>query len=71
MLTIDYMFPAVSAVPVVFIQVLYTLLNHPECQVKMQAEMDEVVGRGRLPSLDDRKELVITNIYIVQFIQFN
>lgn len=56
MLTIDYMFPAVSAVPVVFVQVLYSLLNNPECQVKMQAEIDEVVGRGRLPTLDDRKE---------------
>lgn len=55
MTTIDYMFPAVSAVPVVFVQVLYSLLNHPECLEKMLNEIDEVVGRGRLPTLDDRQ----------------
>ena len=35
--------------------VLYMVL-HPEAQVKVQDEIDQVVGRDREPSLDDRGE---------------
>ena len=35
--------------------VLYMVL-HPEAQVKVQDEIDQVVGRDRAPSLDDRGE---------------
>ncbi|CAK5263858.1 unnamed protein product [Mycena citricolor] len=34
---------------------------YPECQAKAQAEIDEVVGRGRLPTMDDREQLPYTN----------
>jgi hypothetical protein len=30
------------------------LINCPEMQIKMQQELDYVVGRDRLPTLDDR-----------------
>ena len=30
---------------------------HPDVQEKAQAELDSVVGRGRLPTLDDRERL--------------
>ena len=31
------------------------LSYHPEVQIKMQEEIDRVVGRERLPTLDDRE----------------
>lgn len=33
------------------------LANHPEVQVKAQAELDAVVGKGRLPLITDRPAL--------------
>jgi len=30
------------------------LCNHPEIQERLHAEIDDVVGRHRLPTLDDR-----------------
>jgi hypothetical protein len=34
------------------------LINYPEMQIKMQQELDTVVGRYRLPTLDDRTRSV-------------
>jgi cytochrome P450 len=34
---------------------LVYLLNYPEVQTKMQQELDNIVGRDHLPTLDDRK----------------
>jgi hypothetical protein len=34
------------------------LINYPEMQIKMQQELDTVVGRDRLPNLDDRTRSV-------------
>ena len=31
--------------------------EHPEIQKRAQAELDTVVGRGRLPSFEDRSNL--------------
>lgn len=64
MLTIDYMFPAVTSVTAVIVQVIYSLLHHPECQDKMQKEIDEVVGRGRLPTVPDKKYMPYTESVI-------
>lgn len=50
------MFPAVSATTSTIVDILTHLLHYPEVQSKVQKEIDEVVGRGRLPTLDDRKE---------------
>lgn len=50
------MFPAITAVPGALIFTIQHMLHNPEIQEKMQKEIDEVVGRGRLPTLDDRKE---------------
>lgn len=47
---------------------LYLLL-HPEVQRKAQKEMDTVIGRGRLPSLDDRARLPYIECVILESIR--
>ncbi|CAG0902836.1 unnamed protein product [Darwinula stevensoni] len=42
------------------------LLCHPEIQEKLQAEVDNVVGRDRLPSLDDRHRMPYTEAFIME-----
>ena len=37
------------------------LANNPEVQKKAQAELDAVVGRDRLPSIEDRPALPYLN----------
>jgi cytochrome P450 len=39
------------------ISLFLAMLLYPDVQAKAQAEVDRVVGRGRLPELEDRKEL--------------
>jgi cytochrome P450 len=36
------------------------MLIHPNVQTKAQAEVDRIVGKDRLPELEDRKELPYT-----------
>ena len=36
---------------------VFSLVLHPEAQKKAQAEIDQVVGHGRLPTFDDRSSL--------------
>jgi cytochrome P450 len=48
------LFPASTTVSSTLNFALAFLLNYPEVQSKMQQELDEVVGRERLPTLDDR-----------------
>ncbi|CAG0896474.1 unnamed protein product [Darwinula stevensoni] len=42
------------------------LLCHPEIQEKLQAEVDDVVGRDRLPSLNDRDRMPNTEAFIME-----
>lgn len=55
-LLMDYMFPAPVAVGNTLNYLWCYLLMQPEIQTKVQNELDQVVGRGRLPNLDDRKK---------------
>ncbi|XP_062533833.1 probable cytochrome P450 304a1 [Armigeres subalbatus] len=57
---VDFFFPAISGATVQIALLLERLLWHPEVVQKMQAEIDDVVGSGRLPSLDDRINLPYT-----------
>lgn len=52
------MFPAVTAVTAVVVFIIQYFLHRPDFLAKVQKEIDEVVGRGRLPTLEDRKEYV-------------
>ncbi|XP_077427386.1 cytochrome P450 2U1 [Vanacampus margaritifer] len=46
--------------------ILLYMVVHPDVQDKVQAEVDEVVGRGRLPSLTDRGHLPFTEATIME-----
>jgi len=45
---------------------LMMMANHPEVQIRMQAEIDNVVGRGRLPSLDDERLMPYSQAVILE-----
>jgi hypothetical protein len=55
---IDYLFPASTTVTATLNFAMAFLINYPDVQTKMQEELDVVVGRDRLPTLDDRSRLV-------------
>lgn len=50
------MFPAAIAIGHTLNFHFVNLINNPRVQVKMQEEIDRVVGRSRLPTLDDRSK---------------
>jgi len=50
----DLLLPTSTAMSTTLNFALVFLLNYPEVQTKMQQELDKVVGRDRLPTLDDR-----------------
>lgn len=56
----DFFFPSLTAVPVTFAFLIQRFLLEPEALKKMQREIDNVVGVGRLPELDDRIHLPYT-----------
>ncbi|KAK8376326.1 hypothetical protein O3P69_009756 [Scylla paramamosain] len=43
---------------------------HPEVMAKVQKELDEVVGRSRLPSMDDRSKLPYTDATLSEVFRF-
>lgn len=58
-MAIDYMFPAVTAVTSTIVYLIHQLLHRPEVEEKMVQEIEYVVGKGRLPTLDDRQKWVL------------
>ncbi|CAG2056945.1 unnamed protein product, partial [Timema podura] len=57
MIGIDMVFPTASTLPSMITFIILLLTQHPEIQEKVQNEIDIVVGRHRLPTLDDRAKL--------------
>jgi cytochrome P450 len=55
---VDYLFPASTTVTATLNFAMAFLINYPDVQTKMQEELDDVVGRDRLPTLDDRMRSV-------------
>jgi cytochrome P450 len=51
---VDYLFPASTTVTATLNFAMAFLINYPDVQTKMQKELDDVVGRDRLPTIDDR-----------------
>uniref|UniRef100_A0A1L8E4N0 Putative cytochrome n=1 Tax=Nyssomyia neivai TaxID=330878 RepID=A0A1L8E4N0_9DIPT len=70
LLCADFFFPALTAVPVTIGFLLQRLLHQPEILTKMQKEIDEVVGSGRLPELDDRINLPFVEATVREIMRF-
>ncbi|TSN57711.1 Cytochrome P450 2M1 [Bagarius yarrelli] len=45
-------------------QSLLLMMKHPDVQARVQREIDEVVGHGRCPSLEDRQKMPYTDAVI-------
>ncbi|KDQ08522.1 hypothetical protein BOTBODRAFT_563706 [Botryobasidium botryosum FD-172 SS1] len=55
----------------VLITFIFSMLKHPEIQKKAQAEVDRVVGRGRMPTFEDREELPYIECIIKEIIRWS
>lgn len=53
---IDFAFPALSALSTTVTFLIQKICHDPDIQYKIQSEIDQVVGEGRAPTLDDRNE---------------
>ena len=65
----DLLFPAATTVSSTLNFAMVYLLNNPKVQAKMQEELDAVVGRDRLPTLDDRARSVETSVKIKNIVR--
>ncbi|XP_049815469.1 probable cytochrome P450 304a1 [Schistocerca nitens] len=60
LILLDFFFPAASVLSATLTWALIYVVHNPEVMRKVQDELDAVVGRGRLPTLDDRPNLPYT-----------
>ncbi|XP_055524353.1 probable cytochrome P450 304a1 [Wyeomyia smithii] len=56
----DMLLPTMSGAAIQLSMLLERMLLKPSVRSKVQQELDDVVGRGRLPTLDDRTQLPYT-----------
>ncbi|XP_030371694.1 probable cytochrome P450 304a1 [Scaptodrosophila lebanonensis] len=61
---VDFSFPAFTAVGVQLSLLVQYLILYPEVMKRIQNEIDEVVGSGRLPTLEDRQSMPYTEATI-------
>nr|XP_043901097.1 cytochrome P450 1B1 [Solea senegalensis] len=50
--------------------IILVLIKYPEMQLRLQQEVDRVVGRGRLPSIDDQTQLSYIMAFIYELMRF-
>lgn len=65
----DFSLPAVTALPVQIAMFLQWILIHPEIARKIQEEIEINVGGGRLPCLDDRRNLHYTEAAVREILR--
>ncbi|KAF5307366.1 hypothetical protein FQR65_LT07083 [Abscondita terminalis] len=68
---VDYFFPAPNVIGPALNMLWMHLCMFPEVQVKVQEEIDRVVGRARLPTLDDRKNMSYTEAVVRESLRFD
>ncbi|XP_030559401.1 probable cytochrome P450 304a1 [Drosophila novamexicana] len=61
---VDFSFPAFTAVGSQLSLIVQYMMLYPEVAKRVQREIDEVVGSGRLPTLEDRKHMPYTEATI-------
>ena len=62
----DLSFVGVTTTCAALINGLALLLRHQQCAIKVQKEIDEVVGRSRSPNLNDRRNMPYTKATILE-----
>lgn len=62
-MTLDFLTPSLVANSVIATQVLQAMCKFPDVQKKVQDEIDNVVGQGCLPRLDDRLKYVNSELF--------
>lgn len=50
---------------------ILALVLHPEVQARAQAEIDQVIGRDRLPDFSDRPQLPFVNAICREVLRWN
>ncbi|KAF5307363.1 hypothetical protein FQR65_LT07080 [Abscondita terminalis] len=68
---VDNFFPAPNIIEPSLSMLWVHLCMFPEVQVKVQEEIDRVVSRSRLPTLDDRKNMPYTEAVIRESLRFD
>ncbi|XP_049870411.1 probable cytochrome P450 304a1 [Pectinophora gossypiella] len=67
----DYMFPSATATEAVLSMLVERMLLQPEIQEKIHEEIDRVVGRDRLPTLDDRRNMPYTEACLREAMRYD
>ncbi|XP_076761436.1 farnesoate epoxidase-like [Xylocopa sonorina] len=70
MTLVDFMFPAISALPSAVVHAIKAVMHHPKVLKNVQEEIDRVVGTGRLVTWDDRKSLPYTEATIRESLRY-
>lgn len=63
-------FPALTAIGAQSTFLFEICIKHPEVKAKIQREIDEVVGQGRLPHLDDRAHMPYTEACLRELMRY-
>ncbi|XP_017885498.1 probable cytochrome P450 304a1 [Ceratina calcarata] len=70
MTLLDFMFPALSAMPSAILHTIKLVMHHPKVMKNVQAEIDSVVGTGRLVTWDDRQNLPYTEATLRESLRY-
>lgn len=62
MTCVDFFMPVSVSTPIVVAFFLRQMILNPQMKSRIQNEIDNVVGRSRLPTLDDRNKYVANSL---------